>query len=627
MYLQGVAYYRMRQYPSAFPVLRKITTNFPNTVWANQAYYYIGMCHYVQRNWKNAIDALRMVGTFVDPESPTVDLVEAGRRFYIRVQDADLPVLHRLGREIHVTVETSSGDKERVRLIPLSERAAVFIGSISTEVGPAKPGDDTLQIVGGDRITTTYVDENTKDGQADVPRTMTTRVVSTASMRFTLGTFESDAVAAFQNQPLFIELLDVDQDISPEADKVNIRVVSRYKMTELEMDELGIPDDQRDGELAFRVRDEVSVTLVEANGEQAGAGPVHTGRFRGKVAIVAHQEDQTVDNTDDLLSCMIGDEVVATYVDELHIDGDSPRQVVVRTRVAGEIESDPRATQSVVYDPILRAKKFNVEATAFLELARIFRSMGLRDGSRLQADEGLERVDAVIRISEPIPSELTQEAYKLKWDMHIVQEDYAKAIATCRLFNEKYPDSPFVDQALMGIARIKYEQEAHQEAINIYRQVLQLENSTAKAEAQFMIAQATEQMSMAAARARGSTQVTERDIEAAALERAVPAYRECAERYPDSAYAGESLAKLVDYYINTRDYAQADDLLEQIFNSYPDAGFLDRLLLKWVQVAYRQGNIQKAHEKCQRLIFDYPESPYAGPARGLLQQIEQRLKG
>src|SRR5690606_36996062 len=145
----------------------------PNTVWANQSYYYIGMCHFAQSNWNKAIEALSVVGTFVDPESPTVQYVEAGHRFYIKIDDTDLPVLYRMGKKVLVQVSAPSGDKETVECIPLSGNDKVFVGSIPTELGPANPGDEKLQIIGGDKITTVYLDENTREGAKDRPREAT----------------------------------------------------------------------------------------------------------------------------------------------------------------------------------------------------------------------------------------------------------------------------------------------------------------------------------------------------------------------------------------------------------------------------------------------------------------------
>ena len=114
LYLTGMAYYQTKQFSKAFPVLRKITSKYQNTSWANESYYYIGMCHFAQSNWNKAIEALNLVGTFVDPNSPEVEFVEAGRRFYVKIEDGDLPVLKSLGREIKLNLRTDAGDEEIV---------------------------------------------------------------------------------------------------------------------------------------------------------------------------------------------------------------------------------------------------------------------------------------------------------------------------------------------------------------------------------------------------------------------------------------------------------------------------------------------------------------------------------
>ncbi len=617
MYLSGVAYFQMRQYSQAFPILRKITNHHPNTVWANQAYYYIGMCHFAQGNWNKAIRALSLVGTFVDPDSPTLEYVEAGRRFYCKVEDADLPVLNRLGRDTRLEVETGRGDKETLRAIPLSGRQGIFISSISTDVAPPAPGDNTLQVVGGDNVTVRYFDDNTQEGKKDVPRVKQVKVVSTGAVSFTMGTYESQAAAAFLGQPLFCLLHDADLDVSDKADTAEIRVVSRYKdetaTDELDIDIETLREEQRE---TYKIRDEVVLALTER-----GEDKVHSGRFGGSIAIDAYREGQPVDKTDARLACALGDEVVATYVDELHIGGQVPREATASIGVAGEIDARPQPRQNVVPDPILRAKKNLVEATAYLELARIFKSMGLVEGAATKAGEGLDRVDPVIRIETPIPSALKEEAFKLKWELYIVQEDYASAINTCQVFNRLYPDSPFVDQALLGIGRIRFDNKDYREATRVFEQILKLEQSLAKAEAQYMIAQCLEEQARQEHLARGLAR-----SQFIIPEPAIRQYKECADRYPDSSFAGESLAKLIDYYIETKDYAQASDLLDQVFVDYPDADFLDSMLLKWVIVAYRMGDYEKAYEKCSQLVTEYPNSTHAKQAHDLLDRIKSTME-
>ena len=622
LYLMGMGYFQMKQYGSSFPILRKITNNYPNTVWANQAYYYVGMCHFAQGNWNKAIKALSLVGTFVDPNSPTVKYAEAGRRFYVKIEDGDLPILHRLSRKISVSIETAGGDKETVRCIPLSLQTGVFLSSIPTAIGKAKPGDGTLQVVGGDKITTKYIDGNTKTGKKDLLRTEQVEVVSTASVTFTMGTYEAGAPAAFIGQPLHLVLQDVDKDSSDKADKVTVKVISRYKTDEEAEGGEGLTADLTfEEERKHKIRDEVVLELTEL-----GKAPVHSGRFANSIALQGFREDETVSKNDKILTCSVDDEIIATYIDELHISGHSTREAKATIVVAGEIASRLSTSVNFVSDAILRAKKNLVEATAYLELSKIFASMGLKKGAKDKGMEGLERVDTIIRTQSPIPSELKEEAFKLRWELYLTMEDFSNAIATCQLFNRLYPDSPFVDQALMGIGKIRLDSKEYGLARQVFQQVLRLPNSMAKAEAQFRIAQAieTEGEERAAATAAQSGEAVK--PYAGLSEQAIREYKRCAERHPDSQYAGESLGKLGDYYLQTRDYPRADDLLEQIFQDYPDASFLDAMLLKWVYVAYRMGNHQKAHDKCSQLIFEYPASPHAKKAKQLLPAIKAELE-
>jgi TolA-binding protein len=190
----------------------------------------------------------------------------------------------------------------------------------------------------------------------------------------------------------------------------------------------------------------------------------------------------------------------------------------------------------------------------------------------------------------------------------------ASALATCNLFGRLYPNSPIVDQALMGIGNVRMANHNYAEAIGVYRQVLGLKSSESKGEAQFRIAQAIEKM--ATARKMGTGIPVE----------AIQEYKLCAERYPESPFAGDALARLVDYHVEQNDLGQAASLLEQTFEDYPDAPFLDSMLLKWVLVAYRQGDYTKARDKCAQLIFGYPDSPHASKAKQILPKIEAQLK-
>jgi TolA-binding protein len=610
MYLIGTAYFQMRNYEAAFPILRKITSNYANTVWANQAYFYIGMCHFVQKNWSKAVEALNLVGTFIDADAEAAQRVEAGRRFYLKVTDRDLPVLGKLGKQTWAEITTTHGDREKIECIPLGADGAVLIGSIATEIGAPRPDDRTLQVLGGDTLTVRYTDVNSREGMPNVPREAKASVVSSGVPSFTLGDFETSASAVYLDQPLCLMLHDVDLDTSDAAETATVKVLSRYKQQEEESETPGAVDLKKilNGEMGrqYKTRDEITLKLTET-----GSAPVHSGRFTGRVSVQAVQADKPANPSDDVLTCAVDDEVVVTYTDELHLGGAVPRDVQSVLRTVGEIDNRPRASQDVVSDPVIRARKNLVEATAYLELARIFKSMGLAKGAKQKSIEGVDRVDVIIRSSSPIPSEIKQQAFKTKWELHMAAEDYASAIATCSLFNRLYPDSPLVDEALMGIARIRLENKEYPAALGVLNQILALSKSQAKAEAQFLIAEVTETVN--ADRPGGR-------------EAAVQQYKLCAERYPDSEFAGRSLAKLVDYHVSMKDFAQANEVLEQVFQDHPDAAFLPEMLLKSVLVAYSSGDFAKARDKCAQILFEYPGSPSAEKAKQILPKVEAKLK-
>lgn len=630
LYLTGVCYYQISQYDAAFPALRKITTQYPNTVWANQAYYYIGMCHFAKENWNRAIDALSMVGTFMDFDSLTAVYAEAGRRIYLKVTDNDLPVVKRLGRDVVARISTSSGDDEKVNMIPLTSKADIFIGSIASEVGIPVRGDNRISVLIGDRITASYVDENTKAGERNVPRTNVVKVVSSGGLQFTLATSDEKALSAYQGRSLTIQLTDADLDTSPAAETVPIRLVVRYPKPKKGHDEevaaavtnitLTAEEKQPREEDLFDIRDEVMITLKEVGANAA----VRTGVFRGSMMIVPAERKDAGDRSDAVLSCAVDDEILALYVDACHIGGMVPREVRSVIKVTGEIDTSPSTRQHFVSDPDLRARKALVESQALLELGKIFKNLGLLDGARKKCLEGIALTDDIIREQTAIKPLYKEEAFKTKWELYLTMGDLDGAMATCQFFSRLFPNSRFVNEALIRIGDVYVETKKYPAGIKIYEGILQLANSTAKAEAQFKIAEAMEKMTLdqlqkAKAPADGKSQ------EQQALSAAMPVYRRCAELFPDSEFAGPSLAKVVDFYVMTGDFAQGEDLLEKVFQEYPDSKFLDRMLLKWVLVAFKRGDYAKAHEKCQQLLFEYPGSQYADTARKLIPQVRKAL--
>ena len=97
--------------------------------------------------------------------------------------------------------------------------------------------------------------------------------------------------------------------------------------------------------------------------------------------------------------------------------------------------------------------------------------------------------------------------------------------------------------------------------------------------------------------------------------------KRCAEMYPSSSYAGESYKRIVDYDLSIKNYTAATEILERVFEDYPDAPWLDEMLLKWGVVMYRLGDRQGARQKFQRVIEEYPGGKSAKTAKSFLDRL------
>src|SRR5205823_1381964 len=119
--------------------------------------------HFQQGHFSRAIASLEKVGTALSGEDGKVEKLEAGKRLFVRIDDADLAALE-LGKTVKVDVETASGDKEVIECYPVGRNVRVVLGSIATTLGKAKPGNGVLEVRGGDKVKLTYLDLHTSEG-------------------------------------------------------------------------------------------------------------------------------------------------------------------------------------------------------------------------------------------------------------------------------------------------------------------------------------------------------------------------------------------------------------------------------------------------------------------------------
>jgi len=633
----GLAHYEAGQYAACFPLFRRVTEVAQKTPWANKAYFYIGMSHYQLKNWNKAIDSLSLVGTEVeeadgdDPEK--LGRIEIGERFYAKIDDADIPIMRRLGQPVKVRVQVASGDDETIEGAPVPGKDNEMLASAPTALGLPKPGDGVLQMIGGDVLTVTYVDDSTVDGQKGVARSGKVKAVSTGVVGFYLGDLATPASVAYPGQPQVVMLRDGDLDKSPAAEQVTLTVTSRYKVEEAEkkdsddlLDIFAKGDDQE----SWRDRDSVTVTLTEV-----GEGPeIRSGMFAGKVQLAVADDGTKPEANDAVLHTQELDELVVTYTDAVHLHGDEPRETEAKVKVSGSVNSGVSADQYVVFEELLKSRKGVVEAEALVGLGAIYKDMGLDDRAGQRARESLERVDPIIVNRQKLPGEIVETAFRLKWESELLRDDFDSASATCLAFNRLYPESVLADQALMALGRGLVDRGDYAKAVAAFTKVLQLQNPISAAEAQFRIGEALQKDAEKKAEAAdahnskwGKLGLNKATAVQNLMEPAMAAYRRCYGLFPESSFAAEALGRVVRHYVDTENFAQASELLQSVFKDYPDAAFLDDMLMLWANVAFRMGDSELAKAKLRQLVFDYPGSEHLEEAQRKLAGLEGQAAG
>ena len=107
------------------------------------------------------------------------------------------------------------------------------------------------------------------------------------------------------------------------------------------------------------------------------------------------------------------------------------------------------------------------------------------------------------------------------------------------------------------------------------------------------------------------------------IAKSVAQHMQCAEQFPNSPFAAESLKKVIDYYCKKRDFPRAAELLERVCQDYQDQDWLHTMLLTWGKVHYHMRNREACIDKFRQVIEEYPGSDSAEQASRLLKKLEK----
>ena len=223
----GVCFFEARNFGKCFKTMRDVIEVFPTSGQVNEAYYYIGLGHFQLGHYSRAIDALEKVGTALAANDKSLDKVEAGKRLFIKIEDADLAALE-AGETVKVEARATSGDVEQVECLPVGRNVRLVLGSITTDLGKARPGNGRLEIKGDDKVDIIYIDKHTADKTFNEKRLRTITVVGNGVVKITDGAYLESLKGVVLGKEVNVQITDADLDVTHDADKLSA-VIEVYR--------------------------------------------------------------------------------------------------------------------------------------------------------------------------------------------------------------------------------------------------------------------------------------------------------------------------------------------------------------------------------------------------------------
>ncbi len=668
----GVCHYQAHNYGKSFEVLRDVIAQYPVSPQVNEAYYYIGLGHFQLGHYSRAIAALEKVGTALSDGQQGVEKLEAGKRLFVKIEDADLAVL---GPEdaIQVRCEVTSGDAETVSCYPVGRNVRLVLGSVPTRLGKPVPDNGELEVKGDDRVTVTYVDHHTAEQRLDQSVLAEVTVVGTARAQITDGAYSEPLNGVVLDKGIHVQIADADRDLTDQADTLPAIVeVHRLKTDqELEEERVGAPlnpdtspaveAEPSDSPRAetYKQIDRVEITLTETalprriaglpidsdlepvvsvadmppaegesdtappspsgpeGGEQPAAGTgsepapedrsVHSGVFR---AVVSLEKSNEVVEGDNVLQALPGDVIRVLYLDEKH-RGEGPNQVRCDARCLEGNIGGVRVTQAMISDQELRIQTHLKTASALTNIGNRYKEFGLKENADRKYEQALDVCEEIMAEARKLGGRMLEQTYVQLWQVYFEMDQLNLAAAMCARLQKEFPQSGFLDDALLQLAEVARKQGDLNRAISIYTRLVHMPTSQLRGEAQFGVAACYEQ----------KAEESKDTVAAQLRDRAFQEYKRVFDEFPDSGRVGEAVAKMAEYYYKQKDYDRAIDTFETVLAEYPDARFMDVILFNYGRCLYRMDRKAEARQRFDQLIADFPESPLAEDAKKISEAL------
>jgi len=338
--------------------------------------------------------------------------------------------------------------------------------------------------------------------------------------------------------------------------------------------------------------------LVETEVEDTS---IHTGLFQGSLPV--RQSEQVVEG-DSLLQALPGDVVRIEYVDKVNITA-GPRQLTASAICIEGSLGDVRVAKAQISDEDLRLRTQLKTAKALTQIGNHYKEFGLEDPARIKFQEALEVAEEATSRASEIKSLVLEQCYVQLWEIYFALDNLRLAVAMSQKLMREFPESTFIDDAMLKQAEIARKQASFKDAIALYGSLLKLKASNLRDEAQFGIAECYERMAEATTGSRAQSY----------YEKAFENYQKVYEQFPESGRVGDAVARAANYFYQRQDYQRAIDVFEGVIANHPDANYLDVIYFNYGRCLYRTERKRVARQQFDLLVLEFPESKLATEAK------------
>ena len=347
-------------------------------------------------------------------------------------------------------------------------------------------------------------------------------------------------------------------------------------------------------------------------------GSVHSGVFRASIGIVKAEDVVPGDN---VLQALPGDVVKIIYKDAVNTTND-PRDVVAKAKVIEGNLGGVRVTRTQISDAELRVKTKLKTAAALTNIANRYKEFGLKKNADAKYASALTLCEEIMQEVQKLGGKLLEETYVQLGTIYFEMDKLELAAAMAERLQREFPNSAFVDDALLRLAEVARKQGNLNRAIGVYTRLVNIQSSQLRGEAQFGIAECYELM--ADQQAAAASAQNPNAVNAAAnqlYDRSFQEFKKVFDQFPESGRVGEAVARMANYYYRQKDYSRAIDTFETVLANHPDAKFLDVILFNYGRCLYRMNRRPEARQRFDQLIADYPESPLATDAKKISEAL------